>query len=166
MTGKKASEEEIDKMIETGESENIFQKAIMEQGRGHVSVFPEPPHLAASASYALLDTKSTFKVGQRFIVSCHEDASSCLRLRLDQPSKKQCTTWRFEKLFSLVSLSCQAQVNSGQCLPVTMHGRIKIEDPCQWPASEAARLLGHRPLHFAGMAEAIVCMFSTIWPRV
>lgn len=24
-------------MIETGESENIFQKAIMEQGRGHVS---------------------------------------------------------------------------------------------------------------------------------
>ncbi|KAK9827828.1 hypothetical protein WJX74_004330 [Apatococcus lobatus] len=36
VTGKKASEEEIDKMIETGESENIFQKAIMEQGRGHV----------------------------------------------------------------------------------------------------------------------------------
>ena len=158
MTGKKASEEEIDKMIETGESENIFQKAIMEQGRGHVSVFPEPPHLAASASYALLDTKSTFKVGQRFIVSCHEDASSCLRLRLDQPSKKQCTTWRFEKLFSLVSLSCQAQVNSGQCLPVTMHGRSGL--PMQ------AWLPGHQFKHFAGMAEAIVCMIPTIWPRV
>jgi Syntaxin len=37
VTGQKASEEEIDRMIETGESENIFQKAILEQGRGHVS---------------------------------------------------------------------------------------------------------------------------------
>jgi hypothetical protein len=36
VTGQKASEEEIDRMIETGESENIFQKAILEQGRGHV----------------------------------------------------------------------------------------------------------------------------------
>ena len=48
VTGKKASEEEIDKMIETGESENIFQKAIMEQGRGHVSCSSEtllPYHL-------------------------------------------------------------------------------------------------------------------------
>lgn len=37
VTGQKASEAEIDRMIETGESENIFQKAILEQGRGHVS---------------------------------------------------------------------------------------------------------------------------------
>eukprot|EP00884_Botryococcus_braunii_P007879 jgi/Botrbrau1/17092/Bobra.0399s0002.1 len=36
VTGQKATEEEIDRMIETGESENIFQKAILEQGRGHV----------------------------------------------------------------------------------------------------------------------------------
>ncbi|KAK9804832.1 hypothetical protein WJX72_007710 [[Myrmecia] bisecta] len=36
VTGKKATEEEIDQMIETGESETIFQKAILEQGRGHV----------------------------------------------------------------------------------------------------------------------------------
>ena len=47
VTGKKASEEEIDKMIETGESENIFQKAIMEQGRGHVSLQASLNHLAA-----------------------------------------------------------------------------------------------------------------------
>ena len=44
MTGQKASPEEIDRLIETGESEQIFQKAILEQGRGHVrapSPFPE-----------------------------------------------------------------------------------------------------------------------------
>ncbi len=37
VTGQHADEEEIDKMIETGESETIFQKAILEQGRGYVS---------------------------------------------------------------------------------------------------------------------------------
>ncbi len=37
VTGQKASAEEIDRLIETGESEQIFQKAILEQGRGHVS---------------------------------------------------------------------------------------------------------------------------------
>ena len=36
VTGERASETEIDRMIETGESETIFQKAILEQGRGHV----------------------------------------------------------------------------------------------------------------------------------
>ena len=36
MTGQKASAQEIDRLIETGESEQIFQKAILEQGRGHV----------------------------------------------------------------------------------------------------------------------------------
>ncbi|CAK0787669.1 hypothetical protein CVIRNUC_010891 [Coccomyxa viridis] len=36
VTGQKASPEEIDRLIETGESEQIFQKAILEQGRGHV----------------------------------------------------------------------------------------------------------------------------------
>lgn len=37
VTGQAATEEEIDEMIETGESETIFQKAILEQGRGYVS---------------------------------------------------------------------------------------------------------------------------------
>ena len=41
VTGQKASAEEIDRLIETGESEQIFQKAILEQGRGHVR--PPPP---------------------------------------------------------------------------------------------------------------------------
>ncbi|DBA73303.1 hypothetical protein WJX77_008885 [Trebouxia sp. C0004] len=36
VTGKKPTEAEIDNMIDTGESETIFQKAILEQGRGHV----------------------------------------------------------------------------------------------------------------------------------
>ncbi|PNW74183.1 hypothetical protein CHLRE_13g588550v5 [Chlamydomonas reinhardtii] len=36
VTGTHATDEEIDKMIETGDSENIFQKAILEQGRGRV----------------------------------------------------------------------------------------------------------------------------------
>ena len=44
VTGQKASEDEIDRMIETGEAENIFQKAILEQGRGHVSVRSALPH--------------------------------------------------------------------------------------------------------------------------
>ena len=37
MTGRKPTEAEVDNMIDTGESETIFQKAILEQGRGHVS---------------------------------------------------------------------------------------------------------------------------------
>ena len=41
VTGQKASPEEIDRLIETGESEQIFQKAILEQGRGHVRL-PSP----------------------------------------------------------------------------------------------------------------------------
>lgn len=36
VTGSKMPEEDIDRMIESGEAENIFQKAIMEQGRGRV----------------------------------------------------------------------------------------------------------------------------------
>lgn len=40
MTGQKASAEEIDRLIETGESETIFAKAILEQGRGHVRPSP------------------------------------------------------------------------------------------------------------------------------
>ncbi len=47
MTGQKASPEEIDRLIETGESETIFAKAILEQGRGHVSC---NPHLAPGTS--------------------------------------------------------------------------------------------------------------------
>lgn len=35
--GQKASPEEIDRLIETGESETIFAKAILEQGRGQVN---------------------------------------------------------------------------------------------------------------------------------
>ena len=42
VTGKKPTEAEIDNMIDTGESETIFQKAILEQGRGHVSLLPCP----------------------------------------------------------------------------------------------------------------------------
>lgn len=37
VTGQHADEEKIDHMIDTGESETIFQKAILEQGRGYVS---------------------------------------------------------------------------------------------------------------------------------
>ena len=44
VTGQKASAEEIDRLIETGESEQIFQKAILEQGRGHVR--PSPLHIS------------------------------------------------------------------------------------------------------------------------
>eukprot|EP00879_Flechtneria_rotunda_P015726 GHRR01016448.1.p1 GENE.GHRR01016448.1~~GHRR01016448.1.p1 ORF type:complete len:314 (+),score=126.88 GHRR01016448.1:294-1235(+) len=36
VTGQHLQEEDIDRMIETGEAENIFQKAILEQGRGRV----------------------------------------------------------------------------------------------------------------------------------
>lgn len=54
VTGKKASEDEVERMIETGESETIFQKAILEQGRGHVSSsdlpLPCPKLLAFSAA--------------------------------------------------------------------------------------------------------------------
>jgi syntaxin 1B/2/3 len=36
VTGQRVPEEEIDKLIESGEAENIFQKAMLEQGRGRV----------------------------------------------------------------------------------------------------------------------------------
>lgn len=36
VTGEKASDEQIDQLIETGEAENLFQKAILAQGRGRV----------------------------------------------------------------------------------------------------------------------------------
>lgn len=36
ITGEKVSEEEVERVIETGEAENLFQKALMEQGRGRV----------------------------------------------------------------------------------------------------------------------------------
>lgn len=36
VTGQQADEETIDQIIETGESETFLQKAIQEQGRGHV----------------------------------------------------------------------------------------------------------------------------------
>ena len=36
VTGEYASEEQIDHLIEAGEGESVFQKAILEQGRGHV----------------------------------------------------------------------------------------------------------------------------------
>lgn len=42
VTGQKASADEVDRMIETGESESIFQKAILEQGRGHVRTLATP----------------------------------------------------------------------------------------------------------------------------
>ncbi len=36
VTGKMPAEEDVEHLIETGESETIFQKAILEQGRGQV----------------------------------------------------------------------------------------------------------------------------------
>ncbi|EPS63772.1 hypothetical protein M569_11011, partial [Genlisea aurea] len=36
VTGNRADEETVDKLIETGDSEQIFQKAIQEQGRGQI----------------------------------------------------------------------------------------------------------------------------------
>ena len=40
VTGQRPGEEEVEQLIETGESETIFQKAILERGRGQVC---EPP---------------------------------------------------------------------------------------------------------------------------
>lgn len=36
VTGEKASDDQLDQLIETGEAENLFQKAILSQGRGKV----------------------------------------------------------------------------------------------------------------------------------
>ena len=41
VTGQRPAEEDVERLIETGESETIFQKAILEQGRGQVR-FPSP----------------------------------------------------------------------------------------------------------------------------
>ena len=36
INGKRAEEQDVDRMIETGESETLFQKGILEQDRGRV----------------------------------------------------------------------------------------------------------------------------------
>ena len=41
VTGKKAASQDVDRLIDTGESEAVFKTAIQKQGRGHVS-----PHAA------------------------------------------------------------------------------------------------------------------------
>lgn len=40
MTGREANPSDVEQLIETGESERIFQRAIMEQGRGQVPSSP------------------------------------------------------------------------------------------------------------------------------
>ena len=40
VTGEKASDEQLEQLIETGEAENLFQKAILSQGRGKVCCCP------------------------------------------------------------------------------------------------------------------------------
>lgn len=60
VTGRKPTEAEVDNMIDTGESETIFQKAILEQGRGHVSL---PLALRCSSTTTpLIFTPSSFAV--------------------------------------------------------------------------------------------------------
>ena len=65
VTGQKASPEEIDRLIETGESEQIFQKAILEQGRGHVC-------LTSPASESLHDAASQRRFRQPGSGPCQE----------------------------------------------------------------------------------------------
>ncbi len=36
VTGKAAKEDDIERLIESGDAETIFQKAMLEQGRGYV----------------------------------------------------------------------------------------------------------------------------------
>lgn len=52
--GQKASPEEIDRLIETGESETIFAKAILEQGRGQVSHLASRPRSLPGQDSGLL----------------------------------------------------------------------------------------------------------------
>ena len=42
MTGREANPDDVEQLIETGESERIFQRAIMEQGRGQARHTPLP----------------------------------------------------------------------------------------------------------------------------
>ena len=46
VTGEKASDDQLDQLIETGEAENLFQKAILSQGRGKVCLSFSPCALA------------------------------------------------------------------------------------------------------------------------
>lgn len=67
MTGKRPDEDQVEQIIESGESEQIFQKAIQEQGRGQVSRHPQGVTISggvahrlsgrASAKYAVLSVK-------------------------------------------------------------------------------------------------------------
>ena len=58
VTGQRPGEEEVEQLIETGESETIFQKAILERGRGQV---PGPP----SSRVPLHAVQKTNSSGQR-----------------------------------------------------------------------------------------------------
>ena len=77
VTGHAATEDEIDKMIDTGESETIFQKAIMEQGRGHVSL-----HIVSPGSHMLVDYCR--HLAMYALAACQEAShvGACLRCRM------------------------------------------------------------------------------------
>jgi syntaxin 1B/2/3 len=56
VTGERADEETIDKLIETGDSEQIFQRAIQEQGRGRVLTLPPLLVLVPKTTHGLTGT--------------------------------------------------------------------------------------------------------------
>lgn len=64
VTGARADEETIDRLIETGDSEQIFQKAIQEQGRGQVmdtlAEIQERHEAVRDVERKLLDLQQTF----------------------------------------------------------------------------------------------------------
>ena len=85
MTGEAADEETLDHLIETGESESMFQKAIMEQGRGQiletVAEIQERHHAVKQLERKLMELHQIF-LDMSGAFSLHADWSPYDRVRV------------------------------------------------------------------------------------
>ena len=80
VTGQQPAQEDVERLIETGESETIFQKAILEQGRGQV---PPPPssgtRTATMSCCRLIGSDRNRLIGNRWRIRWRRSRSATSR---------------------------------------------------------------------------------------
>jgi t-SNARE complex subunit (syntaxin) len=115
-------EEDIDRMIESGEAENIFQKAILEQGRGRVldtlTEIQERHRAAKELEQSLLELHQMF-LDMAVLVEAQGEM-------LDNIEKQVGRRWRQRTrrgwlLPRLYGTGCRTAVAAGRRGPVPQH---------------------------------------------
>lgn len=101
VTGEHASEAQIDHMIDEGEGETIFQKAIMEQGRGYV--MDTVAELRERRDAVLELEKSLLELHQVFLdMAVLVEAQGQMIDNIENQVRRCCRDFRLFWLFSLV----------------------------------------------------------------